>query len=78
MKKLVLGVVALGVMVNVALAYDMCGVERERYVKCLKYHSGGQGDTSNGCWGEYGRWTSLEQLKTQFEICQIEYGRYSN
>lgn len=41
MKKLVLGVVALGVMVNVMWAYkvDLCASERQNYANCLDFLS---------------------------------------
>lgn len=79
MKKLVLGVVALGVMVNVAWAYykpDYCFSYRERYAYCLKYVSGDRSRNFYGCRDESGHVVTLERLRMQLEACQVEYGGY--
>lgn len=83
MKKLVLGVVALGVMVNVAWAYktDWCGGYKERYANCLRYESGeprsqGRAAVGVGCWDVNGQWSTLEKLRMQLEACQIQNSGY--
>ena len=79
MKKLVLGVVALGVMVNVAWAYykpDYCSSHRTRYANCFKYESGDRSSSFYECRDERGYITTLEKLRMRLEACQVEYSRY--
>lgn len=75
MKKLVLGVVALGVMVNVAWAYyDVCQIERYRYAQCLEnispvneqYCSVVDRNTLSSMISE-----RVSQVKAKLEACEI-------
>ena len=74
MKKLVLGVVALCVAMNVAWAIDYCYDYRSRYAKCLKYESGDRSYDA-GCRDKHGSVASLENLRMQLEACLVQYGR---
>lgn len=75
MKKLVLGVVALGVMVNVAWA---CQFEREQYAMCLEninplneQYCRVKSSLSNTITDE-----RISRVKAKLEACLIRKGRY--
>lgn len=74
MKKLILGVVALGVMVNVAWAiFDgPCATERMYYASCLKYEAG---ETRFWEFCQKGG-GDVRKAKMKLEACLVQNGLY--